>query len=240
MPKASSSGSVTGATFGRISDVRMSCACRRTVKGLPKSLLEASSIGRPMIASNVPGCREVVRDGITGIAGGTARQHRACRRDVAPRAAIRCCGVGSVRRRASEPKVCIRSTMSCATRSSYTTSCCEHEPGPRDGSRWLHRQRIVRTASFARMEGACGRARRGVLFRPQRDQLRRPRGGKPFSYGRVVRRRDPSRITWPAARIATTGALNSNGTSCIGATTSRRRDCCLPPRSAIRSNGSSI
>ncbi len=36
-------------------------------EGLPKSLLEASGIGRPMIASNVPGCREVVRDGITGL-----------------------------------------------------------------------------------------------------------------------------------------------------------------------------
>ena len=36
-------------------------------EGLPKSLLEASGVGRPMIASNVPGCREVVRDGITGL-----------------------------------------------------------------------------------------------------------------------------------------------------------------------------
>jgi glycosyltransferase involved in cell wall biosynthesis len=36
-------------------------------EGLPKSLLEASGIGRAMIASNVPGCREVVRDGITGL-----------------------------------------------------------------------------------------------------------------------------------------------------------------------------
>jgi glycosyltransferase involved in cell wall biosynthesis len=36
-------------------------------EGLPKSLLEASGIGRPMIASNVSGCREVVRDGITGL-----------------------------------------------------------------------------------------------------------------------------------------------------------------------------
>ncbi len=36
-------------------------------EGLPKSLLEASAAGRPMIASNVPGCREVVRDGITGL-----------------------------------------------------------------------------------------------------------------------------------------------------------------------------
>jgi glycosyltransferase involved in cell wall biosynthesis len=36
-------------------------------EGLPKSLLEAAACGRPMIASDVPGCREVVRPGETGI-----------------------------------------------------------------------------------------------------------------------------------------------------------------------------
>lgn len=35
-------------------------------EGLPKSLLESAASGRPMIASNVPGCREVVDDN-TGI-----------------------------------------------------------------------------------------------------------------------------------------------------------------------------
>lgn len=34
---------------------------------LPKSLLEASAIGRSMIVTNLPGCPEVVRDGITGL-----------------------------------------------------------------------------------------------------------------------------------------------------------------------------
>ena len=59
--------------LGHRSDVR-ACLGRSHVvclpsyrEGLPKSLLEASGIGRPMIASNVPGCREVVRDGITGL-----------------------------------------------------------------------------------------------------------------------------------------------------------------------------
>ena len=36
-------------------------------EGLPKSLLEGASCGRPMIATNVPGCRELVLDGINGL-----------------------------------------------------------------------------------------------------------------------------------------------------------------------------
>ena len=36
-------------------------------EGLPKSLLEAAACGRPMIAADVPGCREVVRPGETGL-----------------------------------------------------------------------------------------------------------------------------------------------------------------------------
>ncbi|MEM1231934.1 MAG: glycosyltransferase family 4 protein [Pseudomonadota bacterium] len=36
-------------------------------EGLPKTLLEASAVGRPMIATDVAGCREVVRDGVNGM-----------------------------------------------------------------------------------------------------------------------------------------------------------------------------
>ncbi len=36
-------------------------------KGLPKSLLEAAACGRPMVATDVPGCRETVQDGVTGL-----------------------------------------------------------------------------------------------------------------------------------------------------------------------------
>lgn len=36
-------------------------------EGLPKSLLEAASCGRPIVATDVPGCREIVRDGDNGI-----------------------------------------------------------------------------------------------------------------------------------------------------------------------------
>lgn len=36
-------------------------------EGLPKSLLEAAACGRPMVATDVPGCREIVVPGQTGI-----------------------------------------------------------------------------------------------------------------------------------------------------------------------------
>jgi glycosyltransferase involved in cell wall biosynthesis len=36
-------------------------------EGLPKSALEAMSAGRPLIATDIPGCREAVRDGETGL-----------------------------------------------------------------------------------------------------------------------------------------------------------------------------
>lgn len=36
-------------------------------EGLPKSLLEAAACGRPLIGTDVPGCREIVIDGQTGI-----------------------------------------------------------------------------------------------------------------------------------------------------------------------------
>ncbi|MCY7294345.1 glycosyltransferase family 4 protein [Alteromonas sp. a30] len=35
-------------------------------EGLPKSLLESASVGRPIITTDVPGCREVVEDGKNG------------------------------------------------------------------------------------------------------------------------------------------------------------------------------
>jgi len=36
-------------------------------EGLPKSLLEAAALGRPMIASDAPGCREIAIDGISAL-----------------------------------------------------------------------------------------------------------------------------------------------------------------------------
>lgn len=36
-------------------------------EGLPKALLEAASVGRPLVSFDVPGCREIVRDGENGV-----------------------------------------------------------------------------------------------------------------------------------------------------------------------------
>ena len=33
---------------------------------MPKALIEAACCGRPLVATDVPGCREIVRDGING------------------------------------------------------------------------------------------------------------------------------------------------------------------------------
>lgn len=35
-------------------------------EGTPRTLLEGAAIGRPLLASNVPGCKDVVRDGFNG------------------------------------------------------------------------------------------------------------------------------------------------------------------------------
>jgi glycosyltransferase involved in cell wall biosynthesis len=36
-------------------------------EGTPRALLEAAAMGRPIIATDVPGCREVLTDGVTGL-----------------------------------------------------------------------------------------------------------------------------------------------------------------------------
>jgi glycosyltransferase involved in cell wall biosynthesis len=36
-------------------------------EGLPKSLLEAAACGRPIVATNVPGCREIARAGVNAL-----------------------------------------------------------------------------------------------------------------------------------------------------------------------------
>jgi len=61
-------------------------------EGLPKSLLEAAACGRALIATNVPGCREIVRNGINGLlvppddAGALANAIESVMRDSAMRA----------------------------------------------------------------------------------------------------------------------------------------------------------
>jgi len=61
-------------------------------EGLPKSLLEAAACGRALIATDVPGCREIVRNGINGLlvppddAGALANAIESLMRDSAMRA----------------------------------------------------------------------------------------------------------------------------------------------------------
>jgi glycosyltransferase involved in cell wall biosynthesis len=59
--------------FGHVADVRavwkradIFVMAPRGGEGLPRSLLEAAASARPLIVTDVPGCREFVRDGIEG------------------------------------------------------------------------------------------------------------------------------------------------------------------------------
>jgi glycosyltransferase involved in cell wall biosynthesis len=36
-------------------------------EGVPRCLIEGASVGRALIASDLPGCREIVRDGVNGL-----------------------------------------------------------------------------------------------------------------------------------------------------------------------------
>ena len=59
--------------LGRVEDVRTVWARAHVAvlpswrEGLPRALLEAAAYGRALIATDVPGCREIVRDGVTGL-----------------------------------------------------------------------------------------------------------------------------------------------------------------------------
>jgi glycosyltransferase involved in cell wall biosynthesis len=58
--------------LGATEDVRPFIAAATAVvlpsyrEGLPRSLLEAAAMSRPLIATDVPGCRDVVEDGVNG------------------------------------------------------------------------------------------------------------------------------------------------------------------------------
>ena len=58
--------------LGETADVRPYIAAASVVvlpsyrEGLPKSLLEGAAMGRPLVATDVPGCRELVAEGVNG------------------------------------------------------------------------------------------------------------------------------------------------------------------------------
>jgi len=58
--------------LGAVEDVRPSIGNSAAIvlpsyrEGLPRTLLEGAAMGRPLIGADVPGCRELVRDGVTG------------------------------------------------------------------------------------------------------------------------------------------------------------------------------
>src|SRR6476646_7674893 len=58
--------------LGSADDVRPFSAAATAVvlpsyrEGMPRSLLEAAAMGRPLIAADVPGCRHIVEDGLNG------------------------------------------------------------------------------------------------------------------------------------------------------------------------------
>jgi glycosyltransferase involved in cell wall biosynthesis len=66
--------SLPGVTWlGAVDDIRTLWAAAHIAvlpsrrEGLPKSLLEAAAMGRPLIATDVPGCREIARDGVNAL-----------------------------------------------------------------------------------------------------------------------------------------------------------------------------
>jgi glycosyltransferase involved in cell wall biosynthesis len=59
--------------LGQVADIRTVWSAAHIAvlpsrrEGLPLSLLEAAACGRPMVATDVPGCREIARDGLNAL-----------------------------------------------------------------------------------------------------------------------------------------------------------------------------
>jgi len=59
--------------LGHVDDIRLLWAKAHVAvlpsrrEGLPKTLLEAAACGRPLIASDVPGCREIARNNVNAL-----------------------------------------------------------------------------------------------------------------------------------------------------------------------------
>ena len=77
-------------------------------EGLPRSLLEGSAMGKPLIATDVPGCRDVVADGETGYlcAGRSADSLAAAMRRMLEATAAQRLAMGERGRRRVEQEFC--------------------------------------------------------------------------------------------------------------------------------------
>ncbi len=52
---------------GLLASAHIACQPSSYREGLPKSALEAMAAGKPLVATDIPGCREAVVDGLTGL-----------------------------------------------------------------------------------------------------------------------------------------------------------------------------
>ena len=50
-----------------MSQCHIVCLPSKYGEGVPRVLLEAAAAGRPVVATDMPGCREVVKDGVEGL-----------------------------------------------------------------------------------------------------------------------------------------------------------------------------
>jgi len=50
-----------------LTQANLVCLPSRGGEGVPKALLEAAACGRAIVATDVPGCRDIVRDGVSGL-----------------------------------------------------------------------------------------------------------------------------------------------------------------------------
>jgi glycosyltransferase involved in cell wall biosynthesis len=75
-------------------------------EGLPRGLLEAAAMGLPLVATDVPGCRQVVRHGVNGLlcAARDALALRAALEEMVRMSEERRCAMGAAGRALVERK----------------------------------------------------------------------------------------------------------------------------------------
>ena len=96
-----------------LAEAHIACQPSSYREGLPKSALEAMAAGKPLVATDIPGCREAVLDGVTGLlvvpprdAAALARAIKTLIGDPALRARLGAAGRRRVEENFSDPIVC--------------------------------------------------------------------------------------------------------------------------------------